>query len=72
MAIIKRLYLAYLLRIWQVKVAGQLVWRASLEDPHTGERRGFPNLDALIAFLLEQVHHRQPEGEASQEHGCGE
>ena len=31
MAAIKR-YLAYLLRLWQVKDGGQLVWRASPED----------------------------------------
>jgi hypothetical protein len=26
-------------------------WRASLENPHTGERRGFSNLESLFAFL---------------------
>jgi hypothetical protein len=72
MAAIKGSYLAYLLRIWQVKDPGQLVWRASLEDPHTGERQGFASLEALIAFLREQVRDRQHEGEASQNHEGGE
>src|SRR3712207_8354275 len=27
------------------------VWRYSLENPHTGERRGFPSIDALLTFL---------------------
>ncbi len=44
-------YLAYLVRLWQVTSAGRPVWRASLENPHTGERRGFADLDALVAFL---------------------
>jgi hypothetical protein len=26
-----------------------------LEDPHTGERRGLANLDAVIAFLKEAM-----------------
>ena len=49
-------YLAYLLRIWQIKDAEQLTWRASLEDPHTGERQGFATFEALIEFLLERIH----------------
>jgi len=44
-------YQSYLLRIWQVNAAGTLVWRASLEDPHPGERQVFENIEALIAFL---------------------
>ena len=48
-----RLYFSYLLRLWQTMDEGQLVWRASLENPHTGERRGFANLQMLHAFLEE-------------------
>jgi hypothetical protein len=29
------------------------VWRYSLEDPHTGERRGFKELAELMRFLEE-------------------
>jgi hypothetical protein len=48
-------YRSYLLRLWQVDDAGQPVWRASLADAHTGERRGFASLAALAAFLAEQT-----------------
>jgi hypothetical protein len=44
-------YKAFLLRIWQVENEGKLIWQASLEDPHTSERQGFPSLDALFEFL---------------------
>jgi hypothetical protein len=47
----QRRYISYLLRLWQVAGDGNLVWRASLENPHTGERHGFSCLDDLIAFL---------------------
>jgi hypothetical protein len=47
-------YFAYLLRMWQEHRNGLLVWSASLEDPHTGERLGFADLPRLFAFL-EQV-----------------
>jgi hypothetical protein len=48
-------YLAYLLRLWRVNDDGKPVWRASLESPHTGERRGFANLELLFAFLEEKT-----------------
>jgi hypothetical protein len=48
-------YLAYLLRLWGVDVNGEVVWRASLEDSHTGERRGFADLDRLFEFLVGQT-----------------
>lgn len=43
--------MAYLLRLWRVRVEGKQVWRASLETPGTGERRGFAGLKALLRFL---------------------
>ena len=47
-------YQAYLLRFWQEQrehpdLSG--TWRFSLEDPQSGERRGFASLEALTAFL---------------------
>ncbi len=48
-------YFAYMLRLWQVKGNGESSWRASLESPRTGERRGFANLEALFEFLQEQT-----------------
>ena len=48
-------YHAWLLRCWQEHVSAPAAepagWRFSLEDPHTGRRRGFAGLAALIAFL---------------------
>ncbi|MBM3127445.1 MAG: hypothetical protein FJ009_02275 [Chloroflexi bacterium] len=48
-------YLAFMLRLWQVRDNDEMSWRASLEDPHTGERRGFASLEMLVAFLREQT-----------------
>jgi hypothetical protein len=47
----RRGYVAYLLRLWQVCEGQNAVWRASLEDPHTGERRGFATLQELFTYL---------------------
>ena len=48
-------YLSYLLRLWQVKTSSGLVWRASLESSRTGHKQGFADLDALYAFLRQQI-----------------
>jgi hypothetical protein len=48
-------YRSYLLRLWLVVDQGQAVWRASLENPHTGERLGFASLARLFAFLEDQT-----------------
>ncbi|UCC75795.1 MAG: hypothetical protein JSW37_09770 [Anaerolineales bacterium] len=51
----QRRYLSYLLRLWQVGSGAEGVWRASLEDPHTGEHKGFGSLEDLFEFLGEQT-----------------
>ena len=48
-------YISYLIRLWQIRNAGELVWRASLESPSTGERVGFASLDELFGFLQRQT-----------------
>lgn len=48
-------YFSYLLRLWPITIQGQLMWRASLEHPHTGERMGFASLERLFAFLQDQT-----------------
>jgi hypothetical protein len=51
-------YCAYLLRCWQEQSfvhVGRTVWRFSLEDPHTGERRGFATWEAVVAFLKAEL-----------------
>jgi hypothetical protein len=51
-------YRAFMLRCWEVRgrdPLGPTAWQFSLEDPHSGTRRGFANLDALMAFLRRDV-----------------
>ena len=48
-------YQAYMLRLWQASNDEKLTWRASLESPHTGQRQGFADLQALFVFLEEQT-----------------
>lgn len=48
-------YLSYLLRLWRERGSASIHWRASLHDPHSGERMGFAQLDELLAFLREQT-----------------
>lgn len=48
-------HLAYLVPLWQAVSAGRSVWRASLEDPHIGERRRFADLDSLFTFLRQST-----------------
>lgn len=51
----ERRYLSFLLRLWCIRQNDCAIWRASLEDPHTGETRGFASLEALMEFLMEQI-----------------
>jgi hypothetical protein len=46
-------YRAYLLRLWQSGEDETATWRALLEDPRTGERHGFADLNSLFVFLNE-------------------
>jgi hypothetical protein len=46
-------YRSYLLRLWRTPQA----WHASLDDPHTGKRLGFANLEQLFAYLMEVTEH---------------
>ncbi len=48
-------YWSYLLRRWTTSGDGYVVWRASLENPHTGERLGFSSLEQLFLFLEDQT-----------------
>lgn len=47
----QRRYVSYLLRLWQTQSDGELAWRASLEDSHTGKLTGFASLADLFAYL---------------------
>ena len=57
-------YLAYLLRLWQVSEGEKTIWRASLENAHTSERKGFINLDDLFRFLRQQTDTAPGAGES--------
>ena len=51
-------YCAYLLRCWESPDQGGGLlpsWRYSLEDPHSGERRGFASFEALVAHLRAEL-----------------
>jgi hypothetical protein len=50
-----REYVAYLLRLWRERSDELTRWRASLQDPHSGERVGFASLEELFDFLHRQV-----------------
>ena len=42
-------YHAMMLRLWRDDHAKQ--WRASIQDPHTGEKRRFANIEQFCAYL---------------------
>ena len=49
-------YAAFLLRLWREHDAAP--WRATLQNPHTGERRSFGSLARLATYLEEQTGER--------------
>jgi len=48
-------YASYLLRLWQEQDEQTTLWRFSLDDPRTGERFGFADVETLLRFLNEQM-----------------
>ena len=46
-----RPYISYLLRMWRSGESEHATWRASLEDPMTGQRHEFHTLSDLYIFL---------------------
>ena len=56
----RRAYVSYLLRLWQTGDVEKATWRASLEDPLTGERQGFASLEMLVAFLQARLCDQEP------------
>ena len=59
-----RNYRAFMLRFWRENA--DRAWRASLEDPHSGERLSFADADRLLTYLAEQLkeeHEVSPERE---------
>jgi hypothetical protein len=52
---------SYLLRLWRTNDQ----WRASLENPGTGKRIGFANLEQLFAYLMDLIEE-DPNEQATQ------
>ncbi len=46
-------YHAFLLRLW--RDGENAAWRASLEDPYSGERHNFGSLQQLWSFFQERL-----------------
>jgi hypothetical protein len=44
---------SYLLRFWREPAEGARAWRISIEEPLTGERRGFTGLGDLFNYLFQ-------------------
>ena len=59
-------YRSYLLTFWEERShdpSVPVVWRFRLEDPRTGERRGFGSLEALAAALEQEMASKWTQGE---------
>lgn len=61
-------YMTYLLRLWRAGSAEEPDWRAALENPRTGERQAFGDLESLFAFLQEKTGTRLPNTRAQSRH----
>ena len=49
-------YKSYLLRMWRESLEGE--WRASLQDVVTSESQNFPDITALVEYLVVENKHR--------------
>jgi hypothetical protein len=58
----RRGYLAFLLRLWQVRSEAGSTWRVSLESARSGERLGFASLEELFAFLQRRTAEEEAMG----------
>jgi hypothetical protein len=63
----KKEYRSYLLRLWVDDVNGKRAWRISLENPFSGERRGFANLQDLCVYLKKKMQTKNEIQEVSNE-----
>ena len=50
-----KLYISFMLRLWQSNDADPATWRASLEDPHTHQVIVFTSLEKLNQYLSDQT-----------------
>jgi hypothetical protein len=64
-------YQVFLLRLWEERfedAEGEHTWRFSVEDPSTGQRRGFAELDGLCDFLRLVMTDTEPAPEVGKTH----
>jgi len=57
-------YRSYLLRLW-LEPNDPPVWRAMLESPANGERRGFASMESLFIFLEQETGRLEQEKDAA-------
>jgi hypothetical protein len=63
-------YRIYLLTCWGEQSQDPfepVAWRFRLEDPHTGQRRGFASLEALVAALQREIAEQGTDTESGKE-----
>jgi hypothetical protein len=51
-------YRSFLITMWQERSRNPdvpAVWRFRMEDPHTGQQRGFVDFNALVAALQREI-----------------
>jgi hypothetical protein len=53
-------YHAYLLRLWREEEG--MPWRATLQNPHTGEQEGFASVEQLIHFIRSKTEAEESSG----------
>jgi hypothetical protein len=51
----KKKYQSFLLRLWMEDINEERVWRISIENPFSGERRGFATLKDLCSYLKKMM-----------------
>lgn len=59
-------YRSYLLTLWEERSRDPKVpevWRFSLEDPGTGQRRGFASLEEMVVFLRTELNRNRDKDE---------
>jgi hypothetical protein len=65
-------YISYLLRLWRETDAGKApLWRASLENPQSGERKGFASLIELFHYLWQETANQRGDSSPSDRTGEG-
>jgi hypothetical protein len=52
----QRPYRAYLVRLWQEEDG---VWRGTVENPHTGEKRAFASVEWALAHIRQEVQQAE-------------